>query len=93
MRNLAPLIVASLLLSSCAHKFFTPPNVYICGRLAFGGGGTCYQTLTENAYPMTETEFQKMLPMVYMPPESWAEIHKFIKRVCLKEGDCSVKWK
>lgn len=79
----------ALLLSSCA---LTPPDVQVCVRLPFGEGARCNNTLRDSPYDMNEAEYMKQeIGMVFMSPESYGEIKKFVIKACEKNDKCEIE--
>lgn len=90
MQNLLLRISFVLLLSGCAT---TPPNVPVCFETGMTRG-FCTYTIENKDIVVDETRllegktWWQMRPyMIHVPPSSWAEIKKFIVKICNKYPD------
>lgn len=86
LKNLLKLLLV-LGISSCS---VAPPNVPICSEIN-ATKGYCVEIVSSKDFVVTEENkfndktWWEMRPyMVYLPHDSWAEIKKFIIKVCKK---------
>lgn len=80
-----------LLISGCATN---PPNVPVCIELGMSRG-YCVTTIKGEEFYIDEVNkyngktFWEMRPeMIMLPPDSWADIKKFIIKICKKTNEC-----
>lgn len=86
-------ISLNFLVSGCA----TAPNVPICVELG-PSRGFCTWTIedkdqyVDDAHKLNGRSWWEMRPtMIQVPPESWAEIKKFIINTCKQNNNCDSK--
>lgn len=87
-KNLLISLITSLglMLSSCAHKI---PNEPVCLEIN-QNKGYCTYTLSDKHYYLFDQDWINMKSnSLIMPIKSWAEIKKFILKICAEENQCT----
>lgn len=78
-------ILFALSLSSCAHKI---PDEPICLELN-PDKGFCTYTITDKSYYVENEKWDALkADSLVMPIQSWANIKKFILKICADYGQC-----
>ena len=73
------------ILTNCANV----PNVEVCVRLI--DGAACTYTLQGKDRDMNESEYKNQeIGEIFMRPESYGEIKKFILKQCKKSNKCNL---